>query len=107
IGTLAKCILDFTAESFPYFYAALGYIAVEQSEARRAAQTPLLGEHAQLGRFSSTADLLAEIPVGCIFSNELLDAIPVHRVTQERGRLQELYVAADEGRFCPQAGPLS
>jgi SAM-dependent MidA family methyltransferase len=106
-GTLAKCVLNFTAESFPYFYAALRYIAVELSEARRAVQTSLLREHTRAGRFSSAADLPAEIAVGCIFSNELLDAMPVHRVVQECGELRELYVAADAGRFRDQVGPLS
>src|ERR1700675_4274888 len=36
-GTLAAQILDFTAESFPEFYSALRYIAVERSAARRGA----------------------------------------------------------------------
>ena len=34
----------------------------------------------------------SEIEVGIIFSNEVLDAFPVHRVTKMEGRLQEFYV---------------
>jgi SAM-dependent MidA family methyltransferase len=34
-------------------------------------------------------------PVHCILSNELLDALPVHRVGMEGGRLRELYVAME------------
>ncbi len=30
---------------------------------------------------------------GCVLSNELLDAFPVHQVRQERGRLREVFVA--------------
>ena len=37
---------------------------------------------------------------GCVFSNELLDAFPVHRVVGDR----EVYVNAD---FCEELGPLS
>ncbi|HEY9664109.1 MAG TPA: SAM-dependent methyltransferase, partial [Allocoleopsis sp.] len=40
-----------------------------------------------------------EIPdhsiVGCCFSNELVDAFPVHLVTLQKGRLQEVYVTID------------
>ncbi len=32
---------------------------------------------------------------GCVLSNELLDAMPVHQVTVEQGRLREVYVALD------------
>jgi SAM-dependent MidA family methyltransferase len=106
-GTLAKYVLDFTAGSFPDFYTALRYMAVERAERRRAAQTSLLREHARVGRFSSAADLPAEIRAGCIFSNELLDAMPVHRVVRERGKLREVYVAAEARRFRDQVGPLS
>ena len=51
---------------------------------------------------------------GCILSNELLDALPVHRVRMDAGRLRELYVAlspdaADgyEGTLFEQPGPPS
>lgn len=34
--------------------------------------------------------------VGCILSNELADAFPVHRVTLQNGKLCEIYVGLDE-----------
>ena len=37
--------------------------------------------------------------VGCILSNELLDAFPVHRVTVRDGKLLEIYLNRQEGRF--------
>jgi SAM-dependent MidA family methyltransferase len=40
-------------------------------------------------------------------SNELLDAMPVHRVKRENGDLREIYVAVGNDGFCEQAGPLS
>lgn len=107
IGSLAKCVLDFVGESFPDFYAAVRYIGVERSETRRLAQPRLLKQHAELGRFSSGAEPPTEIAVGCIFSNELLDAMPVHRVFEERRKLGELYVAVEGGGFCDQPGSLS
>ena len=42
---------------------------------------------------------------GVVLANELLDAMPVHRVTMEGGRLRELYVdASPEGGFAEVEG---
>ena len=81
------------------------------------------GRHGQL-----RADVLAEAPelrysiveaggaqpperiVGCVFSNEFLDALPVHRVTAAGGEWRELYVTAtgEAARpFAEVVGPLS
>ena len=42
--------------------------------------------------------------VGCILSNELLDAMPVHQVTVEEGSLREVYVTQDGGGLALQTG---
>ena len=42
--------------------------------------------------------------VGCLLSNELLDAFPVHQVTMERGRLREVYVGLKRDGFALQTG---
>ncbi len=42
--------------------------------------------------------------VGCVLSNELLDAMPVHQVTVEGGQLQEVYVALGGGVLVTQTG---
>ena len=108
IGTLAKYVLDFAADSFPEFFSALTYVAVERSEARRAAHASLLESHSARGRFESSSDLPKEIPGGCIFSNELLDAFPVHRVVPQSRELREIYVAFDDERGLHETlGPLS
>ena len=36
---------------------------------------------------------------GCVLSNELLDAMPVHQLTVEQGRLREVYVTLDGDEF--------
>ena len=48
-------------------------------------------------RIAGDALRMPSIGVGCIIANELLDALPVHRVRMEGGRLREVYVrlAAD------------
>ncbi|MGH9712105.1 MAG: class I SAM-dependent methyltransferase [Candidatus Acidiferrales bacterium] len=106
-GALAKQVLDLAAESLKDFYAALRYVAVERSAVRRVAQAAMLESHLANGRVIISADLPAQIPCGCIFSNELFDAMPAHRVTREHGELRELYVAAAGDGLHEQTGPLS
>jgi SAM-dependent MidA family methyltransferase len=99
VGRLAANILDFAARELPEFYAATEYIAVERSAGRRAEHAAALASHAAAGRISSAAEIPAKISVGCIFSNELLDALPTHRVVMERGQLREGYVGLENGKF--------
>ncbi len=99
VGRLAGHILDFSARALPEFYAALEYVAVERSSARRAEHAARLADHAAAGRVSSAAEIPSAISAGCIFSNELLDALPVHRVAVENGALREIYVGFEGGRF--------
>jgi SAM-dependent MidA family methyltransferase len=99
VGRLAANILDFAARELPAFYAATKYIAVEHSGERRAEHAAALASHVSSGRVSSFAEIPADIPNGCIFSNELLDALPTHRVVVEGGQLREVYVEFEGGRF--------
>jgi SAM-dependent MidA family methyltransferase len=104
VGRLAGHILDFSARTFPAFYEAMQYVAVERSDGRRAEHAARLAAHVAAGRASSAAELPRAIPVGCIFSNELLDALPVHRVVVEYGALREILVGWDGGRFAEATG---
>jgi SAM-dependent MidA family methyltransferase len=108
-GTLASQILDFTVESFPEFYSTLRYIAVERSAARRtaAAATGSLARHVAATHFAMVSDTPAQIPCGCIFSNEFFDALPVHRLVREANDLREVYVGLGTNGLCEQFGPLS
>ena len=99
VGRLAGHILDFSAREFPEFYTALEYVAVERSIARRDEQAVHMASHAAAGHASSAAEIPEKISAGCIFSNELLDALPVHRVIMERGLLREIFVGFEGGRF--------
>ncbi len=106
-GRLAGHVLEFAARELRDFYGALRYVAVERSAARRAAQAAGLASHAAAGHAFSAAELPATIPAGCVFSNELHDALPVHRVVREHGALREIYVGLEGGEFREQHGPLS
>ncbi|MFY9803616.1 MAG: SAM-dependent methyltransferase [Candidatus Acidiferrales bacterium] len=106
-GALAAQILDFAAAQFPEFYARLRYVTVERSAARRAAQSEALRPHLAGNHCVIASELPAEVACGCIFSNELCDAMPVHRVIRERDDLRELYVDAGPSGLGELSGPLS
>jgi SAM-dependent MidA family methyltransferase len=106
-GELAKQILTAASDSGAEFYSALHYVAIERSAARRAAQIQNLQREVASGRFSSLVDLPARPFEGCVFSNELLDAFPVHRVVQEGGKLREIYVGLGGKGLCEETGPPS
>jgi SAM-dependent MidA family methyltransferase len=75
----------------------LSYVIVERSPAMVARQRRLLEPWAA-SDVVRWADALPAAPIeGCILSNELVDAFPVHRVVRRDGRLAEIYVdtAAD------------
>jgi SAM-dependent MidA family methyltransferase len=106
-GRLAKQVLDCARESLGDFYAATRYVAVERSAVRRTAQMQNLEDHIANERFCSCEQLPAEIPNGCIFSNELFDAFEVHRVVRAGKELREIYVTHSQNEFCEELGALS
>lgn len=61
-------------------------------------------------RVIEAGDPLPDQLCGCVFSNEFLDAMPVHRIRAVGGRWQEVYVVNREGPngpFAEATGPLS
>jgi len=99
VGRLGCHILDFSEQALPEFYASMEYIAIERSSARRAEHAERLAKHVTAGRVSSSGEIPQAIPAGCIFSNELLDALPTHRVVMQAGALREICVGFESGRF--------
>ncbi|MSQ21716.1 MAG: SAM-dependent methyltransferase [Dehalococcoidia bacterium] len=92
-GQLARDITAYAEHLDASFRQALQYVAVDRSA--RLASSPGDGSFERL----IAAGLPLKGVTGCILSNELLDALPVHRVTIRNGRLQEIYVAYKDGRF--------
>jgi len=106
-GRLAKHILDFAEESLRDFYEALQYVAVEISPSRRELLRAALARHIAAGRASSGDELPSDVLCGCIFSNELLDALPVHRVVMQAEGLREIFVDSDGERLIERELPPS
>lgn len=108
-GQLASDIMDYLAEREPVLYGNLRLVLVEKEPSLESAQGEMLAAHAagitwlspdefSSGRFSFR---------GCLYSNELIDALPVHRVEMTADGLQEIYVTSTDGEFREEIGPLS
>jgi len=107
VGRFAGQVLDFCATKLPTFYDALRYVTVERSALRREQATIRLKRQATAGHFTASAEFPAHIAAGCFFSNEFVDALPVHRVVMDGGTLKEILVGFRDGRFVDVLAPLS
>jgi SAM-dependent MidA family methyltransferase len=107
VGRLAGHILELAQAKLPEFYDCLRYIAVERSPSRCEQLATRLARFAQGGKCRPSIEIPARIPAGCLFSNELLDALPVHRVLQQQNILSEMFVTSDGSRFSELPMPLS
>ena len=107
VGRLAAHILDFCAAKLPEFYAALHYVAAERSASRREQASARLQHHASPSHFRISPEIPTHIPAGCVFSNELIDALPIHRVVLQYGALKEILVGHDGGKFVDVVAPVS
>ncbi len=94
-GLLVQDILRYLHKYHFACFEALRYIIVEKSPALAAEQQRRFGKFAESWG-SLTWQTWEEIPsdsiVGCCFSNELVDAFPVHRVVRAGETLQEIYI---------------
>jgi SAM-dependent MidA family methyltransferase len=107
VGRLGGHILEFAQANLPEFYHALRYIAVERSPFRCGQLAARLSRFVQAGKCRPSIEIPARIPAGCLFSNELLDALPIHRVLQQQNSLNEMFVTCDGTRFSELPMPLS
>lgn len=89
-GLLAVHILQYTQQHYPDLFAALQYLIVEKSPGLKQEQQQRLQDFPV--RWCTWEEILPNSIVGCFFSNELIDALPVHQFILESGELQEIYV---------------
>ena len=89
-GLLGRDICSAASHLPEGFAISLRYVAVDRRPIGRDVRDPTLAQ--------ITGDAL-RLPfrnvTGCVISNELLDALPVHRVCVDRGELRELYVGIE------------
>lgn len=90
-GLLAGDILAHLDRWHPDCFRALDYAIVEKAAAAIAAQQTRLAPWGDRLRWTDLAALPPDSVTGVFLSNELVDALPVHRVTVRDGQLRELY----------------
>lgn len=103
-GRLARDILRWARVHVPELRDAVTYTSVEVSEPLIDRQRETLAEEAE--RVAWRGDLPDGVE-GCILTNELLDAFPVHRVELSDGELLEVFVGWDGSRFVEELLPPS
>jgi SAM-dependent MidA family methyltransferase len=97
-GHFASGVLETLKRHFSSVYDSLHYLIVDVSEDARRRATE------RLERFDNSAFVeLKDVKPSnsmVVFSNELLDAFPVHRITKIDGELKEFYVTVSkESKF--------
>lgn len=89
-------------------FCALQYRIVEKSPVLRHLQGQRLEPWADRVTWGDLADWADESVTGCCFSNELVDALPVHQVMLTETGLQEIYVTlGDDDTLQEVVGPPS
>ena len=97
-GRFTESLLQTLQETSPEVFAATSCVIDEVSSVSRAQAEERLRPFADRVQFSSIDEV--EINPGIVFSNELLDALPVHRIVLVEGEFREFYVTVDEnGNF--------
>jgi SAM-dependent MidA family methyltransferase len=96
-GHLALDLLSELETAHPDAFAAVRFVLCERSPALRAVQRERLARFGARVAWSDIETLAASPTTGLIFSNELIDALPVHRVKVEDGALRECFVTEREG----------
>jgi SAM-dependent MidA family methyltransferase len=88
-GILSNDILFYSRELNPRFQESLEYISVDYRSNLYA------NDHINLNPIKSNAVPFKNIS-GCILSNELLDAFPVHRFLVDGNNIKEIYIQINE-----------
>jgi SAM-dependent MidA family methyltransferase len=97
-GRFTEGVLQTLQRFFPAVFAATLCVVDEVSPGSRSRAEQRLRPFADRVEFRSLDEV--EINPGVVFSNELLDAFPVHRIVLQGGEFKEFYVTVDEnGNF--------
>lgn len=102
-GFLCQDILEWAKKKTPHFFKKLRYTLLETNPHFLEEQKLRLRPYEEEGKIRwmnpETDDQGMEPITGCILSNELIDAFPVHLVILDQGRLKEIYVTAHQDQF--------
>ena len=95
-GDFARGVLLSLQANYPKIFGATQYVIDEASPDALAQAKVKLAEFGDRVEFRRLAEITESFPQAIIFSNELIDAFPVHRVVGRNGRLRELRVSLSD-----------
>ncbi len=99
-GDFARGVLETLRRDYPHVFAATRYIIDEASTDATEIARAVLSSFKDRVEFRRLKEMSEPLDAALIFANELLDALPVHRVTMRDGQLLELCVGCDAaGKF--------
>ncbi len=109
-GELAKNILIFFVNNYPEIIDNLQYIIIEKSNSLRQKQKAILDQELPVEidvKWTQLDEIIDESIVGCFFSNELIDAMPVHLLQWHQGELKEVYLTCSQNKIHEKIDVLS
>lgn len=95
-GEFAAGVLGNLKSNHPEIFAATHYLVDELSDDARARAAANLVGFEETFEFRRLSEINQILPVGIVFSNELIDALPVHRITMSDGKLRSLCVGLND-----------
>jgi SAM-dependent MidA family methyltransferase len=98
-GEFAYGVLNSLRANYPEVFSATSYVIDEVSPAARRRAAERLSEFSGRLTFRRLDEIDNPAVAGVCFSNELIDAFPVHRVIMRNGRLGELWVGLSQDDF--------
>jgi len=105
-GRLAADILRHLRTAEPDLYDIMRYVMQDVTLTAESGADHLLDHGIDPGKVEVAASLPVTAQIeGCILSNELLDALPFHRVRMRDGVLYELLVGLEDGGFVDVEAP--
>jgi SAM-dependent MidA family methyltransferase len=110
LGDLAIDILNYWQSNYPDLLQNVEYSIIEESSSLIATQQEKLQSWQEKGirlSWKSWSDLPNYSVKGCFFSNELIDAFPVHQVIWQNHQLQEIYIGENQGELIEIIAELS
>ncbi len=93
-GTFAENLLQYLQRQHPDLFKTLTYIIVEISPILQAEQRQILGDF-DCVKWCNWDEIVDNSIIGCFFSNELVDAFPVHQFILEQQELREIYITTE------------
>lgn len=102
LGDLTNDILNYWELHYSQLLNEVEFIIIEQSPSLIVQQKKLLGSWLEKSinlTWKNWLDITDNSINGCFFSNELVDAFPVHQVIWQDHQLQEIYVGENQDQL--------